>query len=654
MADRSRWRRWTHSRAPVSLGIGLAVFVAVLGAREAGWLVSWELGAYDNYLRLREPTTRESPVTLVYIHEDDYARFGHPLPDHVLADGLARLGALQPRALGVDVYRDRPVGEGWDELRDVFILHPQVVIVEKLEDAELPAVPAPTFLPDRRQVGFADVATDTDAIVRRGLLYLWGEDGTAFLSFPLKLASLYLYFEGVTVSEDPEIPGVSRFGETSVLPFDADFGGYKGADDGGYQYLLDYRRPVQSIPSLRFSDVIDGDFDPGLVTQRVVLVGTAAPSVKDFFFTPTGFFDSKDQRVFGVALHALAIDQLIRYGRGEAQPMTAFGERVESAWVLLWCLLGALAGLRALSALRLLGAVAVGLLVLLGGGLVAFQRDLWLPVVPAAMGGLGALALVVGYITQQERADRAKAMNLFGRYVSRSLVDEVWKERDLFMEGDRPRSQRIQVTVLLSDLLGYTTRSEKSDPSEVMEWLGTYTDRMAQLVEQHGGMVNDFLGDGLMASFGVPVPSTSDEEVARDAVRAVECAVAMGEALDELNDAWRSEGKPTARLRIGIFTGPAVVGHIGARDRMKYATVGNTVNTAARLETYDKIGFENEETTTRILIGQPTLDCLGDGYQTTCLGDHVLKGKGEAVTIYRVHGRAELAAAAQPRAPQRG
>jgi adenylate cyclase len=95
-----------------------------------------------------------------------------------------------------------------------------------------------------------------------------------------------------------------------------------------------------------------------------------------------------------------------------------------------------------------------------------------------------------------------------------------------------------------------------------------------------------------------------------------------------------------ARLRVGILTGPAVVGDIGSSGRLKYATVGNTVNTAARLETFDKMTFEAEpeHTTCRVLIGQATHDLVGDRYVTRCLGDHVLKGKGEPVTIYRVLG----------------
>ncbi len=599
-------------------------------AREAGWLVSWELGAFDNYLRVRPPAASDPPVTLVLVGEDEFKSYGHPIPDGVMADALESLVAYGPRAVGVDNYRDKRQDAGWVRLEELFRAHPELVIVEKLKDAHQPAVSAPAFLDERPgQVGFADLMQDTDGVVRRGFLFLGTEDGVQRTAFSLHLALEYL---GVQLVGDSDVATFARLGETTLPPIELDDGAYKRQDVGGYQYQFDYRTPRESFARMSFTEAVERSFDPALVNDRVVLVGTASPSVKDDIRTPLGM-------VYGVELHAQAVDQLIRHGLGFDPPILSWSEWQERLWVLAWCLVAALAGVRAGSLLRLVGMVAGGGVALLGLGYWAFVDGLWIPVIPAAVGGLGAMALVVAYVTQQEHAERAQAMNLFGKYVSRSLVDNVWEQRDLFMEGGRPKPQRITVTVLISDLLGYTSRAEKSDPAEVMEWLGTYTDRMAQLVESHGGMVNDFLGDGLMASFGVPVPSASDEEIARDATRAVECALAMGEALEELNDDWRSDGRPTARLRVGILTGPAVVGHIGADERMKYATVGNTVNTAARLETHDKLAFELEQSTCRILVGQATLDRIRDRFTTESLGDHVLKGRGEPVAIYRVLGR---------------
>jgi adenylate cyclase len=632
--------RWLRSRRGVALTIGLLFFAATMIARELGWLVSWELGAYDNYLRQRPVAAAEPPVSLVWIREQEIAKFGHPLPDEVLARALREIVGHAPRAVGVDVYRDRPVGSGWEELREVFLANPNIVIVEKLADPSHPAVGPPPFLKDRNQVGFADIAPDPDGVTRRGLLMLWEAD-EAYTSFSLRLALRYLYAEGLTMGSDPENEFI-RLGQTTIPPFERNLGGYKNADAGGYQYLLDYRRANGSFPSANLSEVLDGEVDPALLRDRVVVIGTASPSVKDNFQAPSGFIDSHAARVYGAEQHAQAIDQLTRFARGESRPLGSLSEVLEGLWILAWCLASAFVGIRVRSPVSLVLSILVGLGVLLGGGYLAFLRGWWLPVVPVAVGGLGSLGVSVAYMIQQERADKLKAMNLFGRFVSRKLVDRIWEDRDLFMEGDRPRPQRITVTVMLTDLIGYTTRSEKKEPAEVMEWLGTYMDRMAYLVESHGGMVNDFLGDGLMASFGVPVASTTEDEIDRDARSAVDCAMAMGRVLAELNEAWQRSGEPTARMRVGIFTGPGVVGAIGSAERMKYATVGNTVNTASRLESFDKMTFElePEHGTCRILVGQPTLDRLGDGYLSKCVGSHVLKGKGEPVMIHRILGRA--------------
>lgn len=622
--------RWLRSRYGVAFALGLGSFALVLFAREAGVLQSLELDAFDAFLRLRPTATAETPVTLVLVGEDEYRSFGHPIGDGAMADALENLVAAGPAAVGVDIYRDRPLDAGWERLAALFMGRPELVIVEKLADAETPAVGAPGFLAERPgQVGFADIQVDPDGFVRRGFLFLEDDAGTQRVSLSLLLA---LRYPGMDMVAAPDVPGAVRLGETTLPPVERDDGGYKGQDAGGYQYPLDYRTPPERFSRMTFSEAVSGRFEPALVKDRVVLVGTAAPSVKDDFQTPLG-------RVYGVEVHAQAVDQLIRHGQGRTPALGTWSEGFERLWILAWCVVAALAGVRSGSLSRLVGTASFGLLILSGLTYGALVASLWLPVVPPALGGLGALALVVAYVTQRERAERAQAMNLFGKYVSRSLVDEVWEQRELFMEGGRPKSQRITVTVLISDLLGYTTRAERSDPAEVMEWLGTYTDRMAHLVEVHGGMVNDFLGDGLMASFGVPIPSETEEDIARDAVSAVECAVAMGEALEALNEEWRRAGQPTARLRIGILTGPAVVGHIGADERMKYATVGNTVNTAARLETHDKMAFEMETSTCRILVGQATIDRVGERFRFESLGEHLLKGRGEPVAIYRIAGR---------------
>ena len=220
---------------------------------------------------------------------------------------------------------------------------------------------------------------------------------------------------------------------------------------------------------------------------------------------------------------------------GSAAPLRELPEWLEQAATLLLALLGGIV------ALRIRSAVGLSLLALLLGsiplvaGLLAFIQGIWIPVVPGALAGVASLGVSVAYISQQERAEKAMVMHLFGRFVSRKLVTEIWRNKDVFMDGNRPVPQRATITVLLADLMGYTEACEELGPAVVMEWIGLFLSAMAREVEDHGGIVNDFLGDGLMATFGAPVVRSTEGQVDEDAFNAVECGLAMGAELERLD-----------------------------------------------------------------------------------------------------------------------
>ena len=174
-----------------------------------------------------------------------------------------------------------------------------------------------------------------------------------------------------------------------------------------------------------------------------------------------------------------------------------------------------------------------------------------------------------------------------------------------------------------------------------MEWLNEYMDAMAQEVSRHGGVIRQYAGDSIVVIFGVPVARESHEETCQDAVNAVECALAMEGALLELNRRWRAQNKPVTGMRVGILTGPVVAGTLGSADRSEYVTVGDTMNTASRLESFDKELFPPDPDTKpcRILIGESTLDYLGGHFETEWVGNVSLKDKEQAVGIFRVLGR---------------
>lgn len=175
-------------------------------------------------------------------------------------------------------------------------------------------------------------------------------------------------------------------------------------------------------------------------------------------------------------------------------------------------------------------------------------------------------------------------------------------------------------------------------PQELIDWLNTYMEAMAGLIMKYGGVVDSYAGDGIKADFGVPIPRQSSAEICSDAINAVSCALAMEQEMCRLNVVWGGKGLPEVGIRVGLFTGPVVGGLLGSTQRLKYTTIGDTVNIASRLESYDK--DMGKRALCRILIGDSTLDCLEVQYQTEKIGEVKLKGKEQAVTLHQILGSA--------------
>jgi adenylate cyclase len=149
-------------------------------------------------------------------------------------------------------------------------------------------------------------------------------------------------------------------------------------------------------------------------------------------------------------------------------------------------------------------------------------------------------------------------------------------------------------------------------------------------------VIDRYAGDGIKADFGIPVPRDTEEDIRRDALNAVLCALDMKEEMFRLRGLLESKKLPPTAMRIGIATGPAIAGVIGSAERMQYTTLGDSVNLAARLESYDK-DFENEDTC-RILISKETMDHIGDRFNTLEVGEVNLKGFQQKVKIFLVTG----------------
>ena len=349
--------------------------------------------------------------------------------------------------------------------------------------------------------------------------------------------------------------------------------------------------------------------DPALFKDRIVIVGATAEGLKDFFTTPFAQGD-----ITGPEVHANVVDAFLARRSIVAAP----------PWATLALVLAAVLTVGVAGAFLdawWTGAVAALFAVLLAWQSVAlFARGIWIPVT------VPGLALVFAYVGDLawkyivEGREKRKVKKLFSRYVSKDVYDQLVASPHLAVLGGARR----HMTVLFSDIRGFTTMSEKGTPEDVVAQLNELFTRMVGVVFDHRGTVDKFVGDMIMALYSAPL----DDEDHAD--HAVQTALVMIKTLFEMNEEWAARGKPTLDIGIGINTGDMIAGNVGSDTIMSYTVIGDAVNLGARLESL------NKEYGTRIIISQATRDLLKGRYDIHPLGDVVVKGKSLPVAIFEV------------------
>ena len=230
--------------------------------------------------------------------------------------------------------------------------------------------------------------------------------------------------------------------------------------------------------------------------------------------------------------------------------------------------------------------------------------------------------MIVAYIHRYliESTNKQKVENALGKYMSEDVMKRVIQNIDNLGLGGK----KAEVTVLFSDIRGFTSMSEKMSAEEVTEILNEYFSEMEPIVKKYNGIINKFIGDAIMAIFGEPI---QDENHASNAVK---CGYEMLKKVEELDKKWENEGKPKIEIGIGINTGEAFVGNIGSENRMEYTVIGDTVNLASRLESYNKT-FNS-----KMLISSTTYDVSKEIIEARKISDVEVRGKAEKLDVYEV------------------
>ncbi len=373
--------------------------------RMIGLLRTAELSAYDQLFRLRPIEEPDDRIVVVSIDDRDINELGDwPITDEQMARLIRRISAYEPRAIGLDIYRDLPVDPGHEELQAVYESTPNLIAIEKLPDSYSIGIDPPKLMAELEQVGFNNISTDVDGQVRRSLLYWWKEDENGDrsfrTSFALKLAQLYLADENIEPMSAGDELQLGNAVFKILQPYD---GGYVRVNTGGYQIMTNFRAPANGFDMVPFTDVLADEVSAEYFRDRIVLIGSIANSLQDFVLTPfsrgTG---SSAERMAGVELHANFTSQILSAAMDDRVLITSWPEVMEWGWILGWALIGSTVswGLRSPTRSFLVILMSFGGLSIICYS--AFLNGWWLPLVPAGLALTVSAIAITAYLAHLE------------------------------------------------------------------------------------------------------------------------------------------------------------------------------------------------------------------------------------------------------------
>ena len=604
---KARSRRWRTLALATGTAIASAALAWALSTTSPLQLL--ELKTYDLRFVLRGKQPPPPNIVLVTIDEKTEDALPEPKifwhPHYAALFRAAAAGGA--RALGLDAFFAISV-EPWApdldrELAAAFMeasaSMPIVLAYDSLH-AFPESLPLYMFAGAQGAMGFANVTFDPDGFIRRQELQGQGPDAPE--SFATRLASLVLGQErGVLDEQNSSI----RFGDHAVP-----------LDSSGF-LLIHYWGPGGTFPAVSMAEVLaaarQGQTEKlkQWFDGKTLLVGTLDPTDR----RPTPFYLAGGGQSLtpGVEIHANALGTLLekRFLR-EAPPAATL------TLVLAGAALASLCIFRIgfpWAPLTLLGTVAVYLV----ATVVSLQFDLVLPVVPPVLAvAVSGLASYGAYSRTEDR-QRRLLQEVFGRYVSSEVAREVMEQGEVPLGGSYQR-----VTVMFSDIRDYTGYCQGRDPRLVVEELNEFFAEMTAEIKAHSGMINKFIGDGIMALFGAPVPHPDD------ARRAVRSALGMVKRNREYNQRRTERGLRPLVIGIGLHTGDAVVGNIGAPEKMEYTAIGDTVNVASRIE------GENKTFHSQLLVSEATYEEIRQDVVAELAGHAKLKGVAEPMAVYKI------------------
>jgi adenylate cyclase len=571
---------------------GTVAGIASVGMLQLGIWNPLEYLGYKTLFEIRESGILPNPgwdsrIAVIAIEPHSLQEYGQfPWPRNRYAQLLEALKKSPPTAVGFDILFLDPSPKD-DILKKAIAANGKVVLARTSKEepvASLKSVAA--------GVGHIVHQPDSDGISRQSNIFLNG-----IPNFGLAMTHRYN-------AANPQDP--------ILLPHPKN----KQAKN----VWVNWPGKTENLPTYAFVDVVEGRIPQKALANKLILVGLVTTGL-DTISSPL------NQTTGGVYLYAALVDNLLNQRLLWRLPILLE--------IILLLAIGPITSLLLCNRdVKTRIAIALGLPVawMTVAALLFGFYSCWIPIAAP----IGTIILSGTALQVREQYEKQQLMKLFEKHVAPETARLIWEHKNQIFEQGELEPQELTATVLFMDIRSFTSISEKMRPRDLLDWLNTYLEAMTDCIMDHGGVVDKYIGDAIMAVFGVPFCHTEYSEIQQDALNAVAACIAMHEKLHELNQQLRIERKPLIKFGIGLHTGQLVAGSVGGSRRLNYSVIGDAVNVAARLEAMNKEIVSDSPF--NLLVTGRTFAYVRNHYEGQKVGAIQLRGKKEETVVYAILG----------------
>jgi len=573
----------------VFLSAALLAGLIVSTSFSSGLFTGWEY-FFEDSLVSSKPVDKN--LIIVAIDNESIARLGQwPWPREIFAEALLKIQKSSPTAVGLDIVFSEPSRIGAED---------DLAMAKALTEISYPVV----FAVEAKNL----IISENNSSAASGFLLPIDDFKNSKNTF-LGHVNLVIDKDGIVRRFPSEISPYKSFSYEIIKKSNTAISG--GEFSEAFPRIV-FSAPSGSIQRIPFWRILEGSAAK-ILENKIILIGATAPDLHDEKLTPF----SRGTEMPGVEIQANIANMLISGYR-----YSPLNRRASFLWIFIAALIPVLFFIMVKRSL-----VSVILSFLSGlGHLIAivllFDKGIIADIVHINFAWIFSTAFLFSCRYFFVEREKRQIKNIFSKYVSKEVLENILSSDKITLGGEEK-----EITVLFSDIRGFTSLSEKTTPTELVAILNKYFTLMTDEILKNKGVLDKYIGDAIMAFWGAPL---KDENQADNAIKA---SLGMIEKLKDLNHELTALGKPEINIGIGLYCGPAIVGNVGSELRFDYTAIGDTVNVASRLE-----GL-NKEYKTQLIVGESVKNKTKDNYNFRFLGKIAVKGRVGELNIYEIQQR---------------